>query len=162
MLNSEPSLLLYGEPMRAKLTLAGMLTAVAGALVLAASVHFVSGPTLVDNGVTVTATGKLAGLGQGDVTIVVNATGTATVQCTNPAGTVAPGQTKVINASGSQTLASPKNGTVTFSVSTLAPSIPSSACPNDQWTAEAVDVKFTSATVTVLQGGQVVLQQTFS
>ena len=54
---------------------------------LAASVHFKHGsPVFTDNGVTLTASGALAGLGNGDVVITVTATGTPTATCTNPPG----------------------------------------------------------------------------
>jgi hypothetical protein len=132
-----------------------------GASVLAQSVHFVKGPTIRDLGTTLGITGKLAGLGEGDVTIVVNASGVADVECTNPGGNVAPGQDTAVSASGSVTLPSPKNGNLVFSLATIEPSIPSSACPNSQWTADAIDVAFSGGTLTVFQGGQAVLTQAF-
>lgn len=128
---------------------------------LAQSVHFVKGPTFTDAGTVLVTSGKLAGLGAGDVTIAVNVAGIATVECTNPGGNVAPGQNTTIQAGGSVTLPSAKNGNLVFSVSTLEPSIPSSACPNDKWTADATDVQFGAGTITVSQGGQVVLTQSF-
>ena len=129
--------------------------------VLAASVHFVRGPVVSDLGTVLNVSGKLAGLGQGDVTIFISAPGVASVECTNPGGNVAPGQNTSVATSGSVTLPSPKNGNLVFSVSTVEPSIPSSACPNNQWSAEATDVAFGSGLLTVTQGGQVVLTQAF-
>lgn len=127
----------------------------------AQSVHFVKGPTFVDAGVQLVTSGKLAGLGEGDVTVTVNASGIASVECTNPGGNVAPGQDTAVATTGSITLPSAKNGNLVFSVATQAPSIPSSACPNDKWSAEAVDVAFGGGTITVSQGGVVVLEQSF-
>jgi len=131
------------------------------ATVAAASVHFVKGPVLTDAGTTLVVSGKLAGLGVGDVTIAVAASGVASVECTNPGGNIAPGQDTAISAGGSITLPAAKNGTLTFSVATIEPSIPSSACPNDGWSADAVDVLFGSGTITVIQGGVVVLAYPF-
>lgn len=129
--------------------------------VLAAAVHFVKGPLFVDIGTQLIASGKLAGLGEGDITIILNANGLATTECNNNGGNVAPGQNTVVSTSGSITLPVPKNGMVTFTVATATPSIASSACPNPLWTAEATDVTFAGITITVLQNGQIVLQETF-
>src|SRR5678816_534091 len=117
--------------------------------------------TFTDAGTQLVTQGKLAGLGEGDVTIQVNANGVASVECTNPGGNVAPGQDTSVATVGSVTLPSAKNGNLVFSVATQAPSIPSSACPNDKWSAAATDVAFSGGTITVSQGGQVVLQQSF-
>ena len=48
--------------------------------------------------------------------MLVEAAGTATVTCTNPAGNVAPGQRTTVDATGSQIGIEPKNGRATFSV----------------------------------------------
>jgi len=136
---------------------------------LAANVHFVKGPTFTDNGTTLTTVGKLAGLGNQDLKVTLSITGIATkITCTNPGGNEAPGQNKPgVTASGSQTITRNeiKNGTVTIDVTTLAPAqlTPKQAgCPNNRWTARIDDVKFTSATITVVQGGEVVLSKTYS
>jgi hypothetical protein len=137
----------------------GLLVA---SLALAQSVHFVRGPIVspdTDTSTTQTVSGKLAGLGEGDVTLLLSVAGVADVECTNPGGNVAPGQDTEVTTTGSATLPSPKNGNLVFSVTTIEPSIPSSACPNNQWTAEATDVDFGAGTLTVIQGGQVVLTQ---
>jgi len=130
---------------------------------LLSSAHFVTGPTFTDQGTTLKATGSVAGLGNGDVTVTLNATGTATVLCTNPGGNIAPGQTQNVNVSGQQTITDVKNGRVTFSVTTIAPTAPKNACPNGKWTASVTNVNFSSATLIVQQGGQTVLtaSQTF-
>ena len=130
--------------------------------ILFASPHFVEGPTFSDNGTTLTATGSVAGLGNEDVTVAVAAKGTATIVCRNPAGKVAPGQTRNVNVSGQQTLTDVKNGRVNFSVTTVAPTAPADACPNRKWTATVTNVNFSEASVTVSQGGEVVLTQTQS
>lgn len=137
--------------------------------VLAANVHFAKGPTFTDNGTTLTTTGKLAGLGNEDVKITLSITGIATkITCTNPGGKQAPGQNKPgVTATGTQTISKDeiKNGNVNIKVTTLAPAqlTPKQAgCPNDRWTAEIDDVDFTSATITVVQGGKTVLNKTYS
>lgn len=143
--------------------LIGLILAVLTAATLAAAnVHFVRGFSTTDVGVSLVLAGKLAGLGQGDVTIILDAAGVAEVECTNPGGNVAPGQDTSITASGSVTLPVAKNGTITFSVATAAPSVPNTpTCPNNAWSADVVDVAFSGGTVTVIQGGVIVLQQTF-
>ena len=128
---------------------------------LMANPHFVVDPVFTDRGTTLTASGSVAGLGNEDVTVVLNAQGTATIVCRNPAGHVAPGQTRDVDVSGSQTITDVKNGRVNFSVTTVAPTAPADACPNAKWTAAVTDVQFNSATLIIAQGGQQVLSETF-
>jgi hypothetical protein len=140
-----------------------ILALVCATTVVASSVHFVRGPFFTDAGVILVVEGKLAGLGEGDVTLLVNANGIGSVECTNPGGNVAPGQDTAVSASGSVTLPAAKNGNLIFAVATDAPPAPPSTptCPNNQWSAAITDVAFTDGTITVIQGGQVVLSQSF-
>jgi hypothetical protein len=58
-----------------------------------------------------------------------------------------------------------KNGNVTFNVTTGAPAQPTAAeagCPNANWTAQITDVEFTSATISVKQGGVTVFSRSFT
>jgi hypothetical protein len=123
---------------------------------LAQSGHFVGTPTCRDIGTQVQCTGKVAGLGGTTFTITVEAEGTASVTCTNPAGNVAPGQsftTTVVGTSGP--FATPRNGQARFTVTSDAPTAPPGSCPNPKWTATVTDVEFTDATITLFEDGNV-------
>ena len=148
--------------------LAACLIALMVPAALAANVHFKKTPTFTDNGTTLTVKGALAGLGNQDVTIRVTASGVATsITCTNPAGHEAPGQNKPrVQSLGEQTITRTeiKNGNVSFSVTTADPaqlSAKQAGCPNNNWSARINDVEFDEVTISVVQGGKVVLSKTF-
>ena len=154
---------------RRKLVLA---TAMLGALMLgvtafASSVHFKNTPpTFIDNGLTLTGLGALTGLGNQDIQVRLTATGFPTAWCINQGGNAAPGQNPAtVTVAGSQNIPSTqiKNGNVAFNVTTGVPSLTwrQAGCPSSNWNVRITDVRFTSATISVVQGGATVLSQTF-
>ena len=119
----------------------------------AQNIHFVDGPVKTDNGTTLTVCGKVAGLGNNQgVNITVTTTATISTECTNPAGKIAPGQSRTETLTYTKKFYSDKNGSVSFCLSSLEqkPGI----CPNGQWTGRVTDVSFVSTTVKV--NGQVI------
>jgi len=132
-----------------------LLTAFGGTA-FAQSGHFVGTPVCTDEGTTAECTGKVAGLGGTTFEITVTAPGTASVDCANPAGNVAPGQSFTTTAAGSSgPQPTPRNGQFRFTVETVTPTAPPGSCPNPMWTATVVDVEFGDATITLTEDGVV-------
>jgi hypothetical protein len=142
-----------------------VMTLIIGVVVVqAANVHFKGNPTSTDNGTTDTVCATLTGLGNGDLTVTLIGSGIQSTSCLNPAGNFAPGNPGNIVVSGVTTVPSSqiKNGNVTFCVTTDAPTCSSAkdcGCPNNNWSATITDVNFTSLTLIVEQGGQVVINR---
>ena len=147
----------------ALLTVAVLVVGALAAPVSAASVHLKGGknaePSFTDGGLTLSASGALAGLGNGDVLVTLVATADVTSSCINP-GTGEhrpPGQNPApITVTGSQAIPEDeiKNGTTPFGVATASPSpviAGAPDCPNIHWTETIEDLAFTTATITVEQ-----------
>jgi hypothetical protein len=146
--------------------LAGVALAAAVALAAPVDVAFAQSGhfndrtwTCTDIGTQVECSGKVSGLGGTTFEVTLEADGIGSVECTNPGGNVAPGQDTAIDAEGSSgPQPTPRNGNFTFeALTTDEPVVPNTpTCPNDSWTADVVDVMFTSvATLTLTEDGVV-------
>jgi hypothetical protein len=127
----------------------------------AARVHLKGDITFEDLGTNIETCLSLAGLGNKDITIIVTATGTASVTYINPGGNVPAGHNKYpVTAVALETVPSRqmKNGTV--SVCLTSADIAVAPAPNPNWSVELDDIEFDTATVTVIQRGRVVLKKT--
>ena len=154
--------------------IAAIVLGIATGVVFAASVHFKNSQpvTATNNGsaLTLTVCAGLSGLGNGDVTIRLTAVAAPTAVCINPSGNQEPpGQNPAqVSVSGATIIPSDqiKNGNVSFCVETSAPPQPTAAeahCHSSAgWTARITHMTFCNYTITVEQGGNIVLgPQTF-
>ena len=135
--------------------------ALSAADAMAQNLHFVGRPTASVEGDTVVVRGKVAGLGNEDITVTVEVDGEVVVLCINPGGNEPPGQNKEpFTAVESQTVTpSAKNGQFTFQIvvdlaEAIQAAVDAHECPNPNWEKQAGDVTLDSATVTVEQGDQ--------
>ena len=103
------------------------------------------------------ANGTLTGLGNADVSVVIDATGIPAITCINLGGNQVPGQSfPKVSASGNQVLDGDssvrKNGRSPFGVETVDPeTIPwnEAGCPNSHWTGHIDFIFWTDATISI-------------
>lgn len=116
------------------------------------------------------ASGYAGGIGNTDITIVLDASGVPAVTCTNNGGNDVPGQSAPrIDASGQQTLLGNdpirKNGKAPFFTETEDPETISwdeAGCPNSNWTGHVDFIFWTDATISVYDTATGTLLKTLS
>lgn len=132
------------------------LSGVFAAVALADSPHFIGTPSCSKSLTSgLTCSGKAAGLGNGPVAAFLTADSiSATYECVNHGGNVAPGQPIVeSNVSGPVETIAPHNGQITFSVGMPPPPAPSSKleCPNGNWSVRITSLTFTNVVLHLQQ-----------
>jgi len=103
------------------------------------------------------ANGTLTGLGNTDVSVVIDASGIPAITCVNFGGSQVPGQSfPKVSASGNQFLDGDdvsKNGRSPFGVETVDPesiSWDQAGCPNANWTGHIDFIFWTNASISVI------------
>jgi hypothetical protein len=138
--------------MAAALAAFGMLAAVASAQ----SPHFIGTPSCTKSLTSgLTCSGKAAGLGNGPTAAFLTAGSvSATYECVNHGGNVAPGQPIVTQSvTGPTQTITPHNGQITFSPTIPVPTPPSAAteCPNGNWTVRLTSLTYTDVVLHIQQ-----------
>lgn len=148
--------------MRRTMTFAAavLVAALAVTTAVGVSVHWKKGsPQFSDNGLTLEESGTVAGVGGGDILVILTARGNPSSTCTNP-GTgehQPPGQNPAeVVLTGVQPIPEQeiKNGNLSYDVETTGPTTPipgAPDCPNPKWREDITDIAFTSATLTIRQ-----------
>ena len=137
----------------ATLAAAGMVPASAA---FAQSPHFIGTPTCTKSTSSgLTCSGKAAGLGNGPTAAFLTASSvTATYECVNHGGNVAPGQPVVNqNVTGPSQSITPRNGQITFSPNIPPPTPPSAAtdCPSGKWTVRLTSLTYNDVVLHIQQ-----------
>jgi hypothetical protein len=122
----------------------------------AQSPHFIGTPTCTKSLSTgLTCSGKAAGLGNGPTEAFLTASSeTATFECVNHGGNVAPGQPIVTTGvTGPAQMITPHNGQITFSPTIPPPPTPSAKteCPNGNWTVRITSLTYTDVVLHIQQ-----------
>src|SRR5712691_10767472 len=152
--------------MMRRLTVAVVCLAVLGLVAqsaLAVSVHWKKGsPTFSDNGLQLTESGTVAGVGGGNVLVLLSAQANVSATCSNPSVNDGKDQQPTgqnpapITITGAQPIAGTeiKNGNLTYSVQTQSPGATVAGapdCPGKSWSENIKDLAFTSAQLVILQ-----------
>ena len=127
--------------------------------------HFVGEPQITQPAANqVRAVGSIAGVGSSLVTVQLTVFAFQEVECRNPGGKVAPGQTETFPAGTETQEIQPEAGRANFDLTVTAtglqPDDPrlQAACPNQKWTAEPGDVVVTGFLLEFFQAGQELTQ----
>jgi hypothetical protein len=120
------------------------------------SPHFIGTPTCTKSLSTgLTCSGKASGLGNAPSAAFLTASSvTATYDCVNHGGNVAPGQPVVLqNVTGPTQTITPHNGQITFSptIPPPAPPSPKVECPNGNWTVQITSLTYTDVVLHIQQ-----------
>ena len=137
----------------AVLAVSGLMLA---ATAFAESPHFIGTPTCTKSLTTgLTCSGKAAGLGNGPTAAFLTADSvSATYECVNKGGNVAPGQPVVLsNVTGPAQNITPRNGQITFSPNLPPPPTPSARteCPNGNWSVHLTSLTYTNVVLHIQQ-----------
>jgi hypothetical protein len=124
------------------------------------------------SGFTATANAEMSGLGNSPATAQLTVNGFATFSCQSPGNdNEAPGQNPVPATGNSPVVNlgnSDHNGRATIKDLTATlqppptPSAREAGCPNSRWHVGSPTLTLTSATLTILQGGQTLFSRTFN
>ena len=122
----------------------------------AQSPHFIGTPTCSKSLTSgLTCSGKAAGLGNAPSAAFLTAESeTATYNCVNHGGNIAPGQPIVIqHVAGPTQAITPHNGQITFSPNIPPPTPPSAKveCPNGNWKVVLTSLSFTNVVLHIQQ-----------
>ncbi|MCC3155174.1 hypothetical protein Q3A66_19305 [Hymenobacter sp. BT770] len=121
--------------------------------VLAQNPHEMKPTTVVDNGLTLTVSYDIAGLGNvSSTTGTLNYDVLVKTQCRNPGGNIAPGQDfEYTSVDQTFPVRVDKNGRAKGSYTTPAPTVDLSQadCPNGKWRPEIADAIYSKVTFTL-------------
>jgi hypothetical protein len=133
-----------------------LFSALTTAQAFAQSPHFIGTPSCTKSTTSgLTCSGKAAGLGNEPANVFLTADSvTATYECVNKGGNVAPGQPVVTqNVTGPTETITPHNGQITFSATLPVPTPPSAAteCPNGNWRVRLTSLTYTNVVLHIEQ-----------